>query len=482
MSFAPRRYQEIIRDFTLDHERCNVWAGMGMGKTSASLLAYAGMRQFKEARRALILAPRRVALWTWPDEREKWFDTFGHMTVAAAIGTPEQRLAALRANADITTINYDNIEWLIEACGDHWPFDTVFADESPRLKGLRIKLVKHPRTGKAYLTGQGAKRAYGLAKTSFRHVRRWVNLTGSPAPNGLADLWGQQWFVDHGQRLGFSFTDFERRWFHHVPDDDGRLRLVPTPYAEQHIKEALRDCTITLDPKDWFDIRQPIERIIPIKLPAKARRAYDTMQDEFFAEVRAAGADGDEIYEVEALSSSSKLGKCLQIAGGAVYVDDQKNWAAVHDEKLEALRSVVEETNGEPLLVRYVFQHERDRILKAFPRFKPMRDDRRLLDDWNAGRVPGIVMHAQSAGHGLNMQDGGRILVDYTTDYNLEHDEQIIERIGPVRQLQAGHNRAVMRYRLVAEQTVEDGVMLPCVRRKTRTQDAIKDYMKKQGW
>lgn len=475
MIYTPRPYQTIIRDFALDHERCNVWAGMGMGKTSATWMVILWLRLFGEARRVLVLAPRRVALWTWPDEREKWRETFGDISVAAAIGTPEQRLAALRANAFVTTINYDNIDWLVETYGDQWPFDTVIADESPRLKGLRIALVRHPQSGKEYLTGQGAKRAYGLAKMSFRHVRRWINLTGSPAPNGLPDLWGQQWFVDHGRRLGSSFTAFERRWFHHVYDDDGRLRAVPMPFAEAQIKEALRDCTITLDPKDWFDIRQPIERIIPIKLPPKARRAYDQMEQELFAEIR----DGTATYDVEAFNSSSKLGKCLQIAGGAIYVDDEKNWAAVHDEKLDALRSVVEETHGEPLLIRYCFQHERERILKAFPRFKPMRDDRRVLDDWNAGKVPGIVMHAQSAGHGLSMQDGGRILVDYTTDYNLEHDEQIIERLGPVRQLQAGHDRAVLRYRLVAENTVEEGVTLPCVRRKARVQDSIKDYMKR---
>lgn len=468
--FKPHPYQKIIADYVLNNDRCNVFASMGMGKTTSSIYAFDAMRMFGEAERALVLAPRRVALNTWPGEFTKWRENFGHMKVAACIGTPDQRLAALRSNAHVTTMNYENVEWLIDTLGDEWPFDTVFADESTRLKSLRVSLQTSSK-GKEFIKGQGGKRAKLLAKIAHKRVRRWVNLTGSPAPNGIADLWGQQFFIDGGRRLGNSFTAYMDRYFRLRPGGDGYLKYEPMPFSQKLIEDLMRDCCITIDAKDWFNLKEVIPVTRKIKLPPAARRAYDDMEKKLFAEI-AAGVN------IEAVSAGSKLQKCLQIANGAVF-DDERKWHEVHDAKIEELRSVVEEFNGEPILVRYTHTPDRDRILKAFPKFKYFDDKPSTEKAWNDGKIPGLVTHAASAGHGSNLQYGGHVLCDFATDHNLEHDEQIIERIGPMRQTQIGRpDQAVYRVRLIAEDTVEEHSCLPAIKYKMSVQDSLKQAMK----
>lgn len=473
MIFTPRPYQTIIGDFVLNHERCNVWAGMGMGKTSESIAIFNTLRMFGESERALVIAPKRVAVSTWPNEIVKWHESFGHLSIVAAIGTPAQRIEAIKKRADITCINYENLEWLVEIMGDYWPWDTVIADESTRLKGLRVSLQTSSK-GKEFVKGQGSVRAKALAQVAFTKVRRWISLTGSPAPNGVVDLYGQQWFIDRGQRLGSSFNAFRDRWFRSVPTSSGYTQLEPLSFAQKQIEDKLKDCTITVDAKDWFDIKAPIERIVGITLPPKARAIYDRMERELFAEI--------ETHEVEVFNAGSKSNKCLQIGNGAVYVDTEtKQWVAVHDEKIEALKSIVAETNGEPLLVSYQYIPERERILKAFPKAVMLDKGNQVEKAWCQGKVPMLVVHPASAGHGLNLQDGGRILVDFSTGWNLEYDEQVIERIGPTRQLQSGHDRAVFRYRIVAEDTIEADSVLPRIKSKASVQESLKNAMKKRN-
>lgn len=478
MKFVPRPYQHLIRDFVIDTPRSNVFASMGMGKTSVTIDTFDTLRLLGEANRLLVIAPKRVAKNTWPREVEKWNQSFGHLTAAAMVGDEKQRIAAARSGADITTIHYDMLPWLIEKAGTQWPWDMVVADESTRLKGLRVSLQQRKKAdgtlGKQFITGQGSSRAAALAQVAHKYVRRWVNLTGSPAPNGIVDLWGPMWFVDGGRRLGNSFSAYSDRFFRSVPGSEGYSRIEPMPFSQKIIEDLIRDCCITVDARDWFDIKAPIERIVGIQLPAPARRQYDQMQKELFTQVLANGTN----QEVEAFNAGSKSNKCLQIASGNVYYDDKGAWASVHDEKIEALRSIVEETNGEPLLVRYAYRPELERILKAFPKAKFFNDKRETEDAWNRGEYPMLVTHAASAGHGSNLQDGGRILVDYSSGWNLEEDEQIIERIGPTRQLQSGHDRAVFRYRIVAENTIEETAVLPRIKFKTSVQDALKEAMK----
>lgn len=474
MRFSPRAPQAPIIDFGLAHERGNIFASMGTGKTGASYSIASTLLMFGEVKRVLAIGPRRVALNTWPDEREKFQDSFGHLRVAAAVGTPAERIAAVRSKPDLLSINYEQLEWLIDGYGNDWPFDMVIADESTRLKGLRIAMVTDHRSGKEHQRGQGSVRAKALAKIAHKRVRRWLNLTGSPAPNGLQDLWGQMWFVDGGHRLGTSFTAFERRWFRSISTDYGSI-VEPQPWADAQIKELIRDCCVTVDFADYFPIDKPIEHVRKVKLPPAARKVYERMEKEMFAELRSA-LSGDPVA-IQAFASGGKIQKCMQIGNGAVF-DDERKWHAVHDAKLEELESIVEEANGEPILLRYTHTPDRDRILQRFKRAKFLDDKPQTQRDWNKGRIPLLVTHAASAGHGLNLQDGGRILVDFCTDYNLEHDEQVIERIGPTRQFQSGHPRPVFRYRIVADDTIEEHSALPAVRLKMRVQDSLKAAMK----
>lgn len=473
--FTPRDYQRLIEQFGLNNERGNIFASPGMGKTSSVYSIFDSLRMCGEANRMLVLGPKRVAKNSWPSERTKWAESFGHLKVAAAIGTPDQRLAALRSTPDILTINYDNIEWLLEQYKDEWPFDMVVPDESTRLKGLRISVQRRQRKdgtwGDEFITGQGSSRAKALADIAHKKVRRWLNLTGSPAPNGVVDVWGQQWFVDKGQRLGSNFTAFEKRWFRSVAGADGYSKIEPLAHAQREIEQLLAQTSITVDARDWFPLEEVIERHIMVDLPPKARKVYDEMEKELFTQLESG-------IEVEVFSAGSKSQKCLQIASGTLIHDEERNWVEVHDEKIDALRSIVEETNGEPLLVTYQHRADLTRILKAFPRARYLDDKQSTEDDWNAGKIQMLVCHPASAGHGLNLQYGGRTLVDFASGFNLEYDEQVIERVGPTRQYQAGLKRSVFRYRIVARDTIEELSVIPRLKHKWSTQDALKNAMK----
>lgn len=474
--YTPREYQHHLINFGYEHDRCNWFASMGVGKTSAAWELAARLHLWNEVKRVLVLAPKRVAVSTWPDEAEKWRESFGHLSVAVAVGTPDQRLQALRKNAFLTTTNYDNINWLTETYGDQWPFDMVLADESTRLKGLRISFQhgrrKDGSQGKEFVAGQGAKRAKALGHVAHKYVRRWVNMTGSPAPNGLIDTWGQNWFVDGGRGLGNSFDAFAQRYFRMAWGSEREQQILePLPYADKQIQAILAKSSITIDAKDWFDIKDPIERHVMVDLPSKARQQYREMQKELFTHINE--------HPLEAFTAGTKSQKVLQIASGSVWIDrEEKHWEPVHDEKIEALKSIVSETNGEPLLISYQFIPDRDRILKAFPRFKTL-DHKGAQKEFEDGRLPGLVVHPASAGHGLNLQAHCRALVDYSSGFNLELDEQVIERIGPTRQAQIGKDCAVFRYRIVARDTIEEHAVLPRLKEKCSVQDALKAAMKR---
>jgi hypothetical protein len=473
--FVPREPQVLMRNFALEladtcgNVRGNLFASPGTGKTGAAYEIFDIMRMMGAAKRALVIAPLRVAKNVWPAERQKWHESFGHLTVAAAIGTPDQRKAVVRSNPDILCINYENVEWLCDGYGHHWPFDTVFSDESTRLKALRIWL-QQKKDGDTAIRGQGSVRAKALARVAFKYVRNWINLTGGPAPNGLADLWGQMFYIDAGRRLGTDFGGFQERWFYsHM--SDGYATLKPHSFAQKQIEDLLKDVCITVDARDYFPISEPLVREIPVILPPKARKAYDEMQRDFFALV--------ESNPVEAFTNGTKMNKCLQIASGSVYHDREGNWVAVHNEKIEALKSLKEELNGEPILVRYCYRPDKARILKAFPRARALDDKQSTVDAWNAGDLEMLVIHGANAGHGLSLQDGGRVLCDYSSEHNFDHDMQILERIGPTRQFQSGHDRLVYRYRLIAQDTLEQTSVLPALKHKLNVDESVRRAMKK---
>lgn len=451
--YIRRTYQHAIAAHQLGIERGATFAGMGLGKTVETLTTLASL-DLVEPGPALVCAPLRVAQSTWPDEAAKW-DHLAGFEVVPIVGSVEQRRAALRRRADVFTTNYEQLPWLVEELrGACWPFRKIVADESTRLKGFRLR--------------QGTQRAKALAKVAHEHCARWINLTGTPAPNGLQDLWGQTWFLDQGQRLGRTFDGFSQRWFR--PSHTG-YGTEPLGHAQREIEERLGDICLSLDARDHFDLADPIVNTIRVELPAKARALYRDMEREMFAQI------GE--HEVEAFSAAARTIKCLQIANGAAYVDETATkWVEVHDAKLQALDSIVAEACGAPVLVAYHFKSDLARLLRAFPKGRHLDKDPQTIRDWNAGRIPLLFAHPASAGHGLNLQDGGNILAIFGHWWDLEQYQQIVERIGPTRQAQAGHKRPVFIHHIVAADTVDELVM---ARRESKreVQDLLLEAMKK---
>lgn len=459
--FTARPYGALITNHILDVARCGVWAGMGMGKTVSTLNAL-DLLELAEPGPALVCAPLRVAQSTWPDEAAKW-QHLRNVDVTPIVGDVKAReRAALRAfdfSASVFTINYENLPWLVdllERWKRPWPFRKIVADESTKLKGFRLR--------------QGTQRARALGRVAHKHAAHFVELTGTPSPNGLQDLWGQAWYLDQGQRLGRTFDAFRQRWFR--PSFDG-YGIEPLPYAQEQIEDAMRELCLSLDARDWFDLKEPIVNMIRIDLPAKARALYDDMEKAMFAQI------GE--HEVEAFNAAAKTMKCLQLANGAAYVgEDGAQWAEVHDVKLQALDEVIEEAAGMPVLVAYHFKSDLARLLKAFPKGRQLDKDPQTLRDWNAGKIPVLFAHPASAGHGLNLQDGGNILVFFSVNWNLEEHQQIIERIGPTRQMQAGHDRPVFIHYILARDTVDE-IVLARIETKREVQDLLLEALKRRA-
>lgn len=476
--FVPRPWQLPIIEHEIDVRRCGVWAGMGLGKSVATLTSLDYMYLAGElSGPTLVVAPLRVASSTWPDEAKKW-GHLRHIEVVAIVGDAPTRLAALKRalranNASIYTINFENLTWLEEALATlkvQWPFRTVVADESTKLKGFRTK--------------QGGARAKSLGRVAHKSigdtklVTRFIELTGTPASNGLKDLWGQVWYLDGGERLGRSYTAFMQRWFQKGFDG---FSYDPLPFAQAQIEAKLRDICLTLDIRDYVQLDEPIVHTIYVDLPPKARARYAEMEKKMYTEISG--------RSVEAFSAAGRTNKCLQLANGAVYVDPNadsdehaksKEWKEVHDVKIQALEDIVEEAAGAPVLVAYHFKSDLARLKAAFPKGRALDANPGTIAAWNAGKIPILFAHPASAGHGLNLQDGGNIVAFFGHWWDLEHYQQIIERIGPTRQFQAGHNRAVFIYLIVARDTVDEDVI---ARRdsKRSVQEILLESCKRKG-
>lgn len=438
MKFVPRSYQKLIVDNILYNKRTAVFAGMGLGKTASTLEAIRQIKAVRPSLTVLIIAPLRVAQSTWPDEVRKW-DSFKNLRVSVICGSAKARRDALLSDADIYTINYENIPWLVEELKGDWFFDLIVADESTRLKGLRAR--------------QGTQRAKALAKVAFKS-EGFVELTGTPAPNGLLDLWGQMWFLDKGARLGKSFSAFQKEFFYPISRGGGATRWVEWKLQEgsdKRIKRRIEDVSITVNPEDYFDVAKNIFNDIVVELPREVMRQYRQFARELYLEL-----EGGE--EITASNAAVKTGRLLQMASGAVYAEDGEAYSVIHGAKIEALKSVIEEANGAPVLCAYSYRHEVDRIRKAFPQARLLDKNPQTIRDWNAGKIPLLLAHPASCGHGLNLQDGGNILVFFSCTWSLELHDQIVERIGAVRQAQAGHDRPTFVHYLIAKGTLDEAV------------------------
>ncbi len=454
--------------FIRDVKRCGLWAGMGIGKTSAVLMSLDIMRllgEIDDRYPMLVVGPARVARDTWSDEVAKWAQ-FSHFTIVPLSGTPAERLQKLKRKAHIYTISYELLPWLVEYWLAKWPYRVVIADELERLKGFREKA--HGTNLNSAKSGASGKRAHSIGRVAHNLTDRWINLGGTPAPAGLKDLWGSTWFLDRGERLGRTFTAFKDRWFRLRWSGQG---IEPLPHAEGEIHAALSDICLTVDPKDYFDLKDPIVNPIKVKLPPKARALYDKLEKEMFVKLES-GA------HIDALTAAGLTNKCLQMANGAMYTQHPQ-WEEVHRAKLEALESVVSESGGMPLLVQTSFVSDKARILGTFKGSVDLSTTKGLAG-FKRGDSPMGVAHPDSMGHGIDgLQYVTNQLVRFGHIWKYGPTTQMLERIGPMRQLQAKQDRAVWVHNLIAEDTLDESV-LEAHAHHQGVQDTLLNYMNRK--
>ena len=445
--FEPRPWGKIGSQFLIDNPRCMLVEDPGLGKTSQALWALEMLRLGGSSFfPALVLAPKRVAEVVWDGERNKW-DAFQDLSVIKVLGEREARLAALRQSvADIYVVNYDNAPWLVNTFPEaKWPFKTVIADESSKLKSFRLN--------------KGGIRATALASIA-RFTGRWWNLTGTPIPNGLQDLWGQMWFVDFGERLKRTYSAYLDAYFL----EDPYTRDIRTQNgSETTIHEQVTDKMLALRSEDWLDLEKPQEIPIEVQIPAAAMAQYRAMERDFFINLPDA--------EIEAGTAAVKSSKLLQIASGSVWDTQTGLKHALHSAKLEALEDIVQQINYAPLLVMYWWKFDPERIQRFFPQAKVYagKEDE---EAFNEGKLPIMLLHMQSA-FGLSLHMKCRDVAFYSYYWNAEMWQQAIERIGPTRQAQAGFKRVVRVWTIKTRGTIEQDV-LDSNTRKISTEQALK--------
>lgn len=434
-------YQELALSHVLDNPRCALWMEMGLGKTRPTLRAIEALLDSCDARRALVVAPLRVAASAWPAEVRKWGL---RLRIRSIMGSQQARISAAESeDADLYLINYENLTWLVDRYQDAWKWDLVILDESSKMKS------------------RDAKRWKSLTKV-YDQIARLVELTGTPSANGLIDLWAQIYFLDRGKRLGRSITRFRERWF---DSDFWGYKFTPKPGAEAEIRAAVSDLVLTLRMEDYLSLPDLVPVNVQVTLPNPARRVYDRLEKEMFAELQKG--------EVTAISAAVLANKCRQAASGALYLDGREGaWEGLHDAKIQALADIVDEAQGEPLLVAYNYRSELERLQKAFPRARVLDKNPGTVDDWNAGKIEMLLAHPQSAGHGLNLQSGGRLIVWFTLDWSLELYQQFNARLH-----RQGQTKPVFVYHLLATDTVDE-LVLERLHSKRSVQDVLLDGLK----
>lgn len=433
MKYKPHNYQQFATDFILNQSICCLMLDMGLGKTVITLTALwqLALDSF-DVSKVLVIAPKRVAEDTWPKELAKWEHLTG-LTSSLVLGSAAERKAALQRKAFLYIINRENVAWLVK--NHYWDFDMVVIDELSSFKSNKAERFKAMKKVRPMLT-------------------RIVGLTGTPAPNTLLDLWSQMYLMDMGQRLGRFIGGFRDRFF--LPDKRNREIIYsykPREGAEDAIYALISDICISMKAADYLDMPERIDNRIEVSMSPKERKLYDDFQKDMVLSI------GDE--ELDAANAAALSNKLLQMANGAVYGEDKKV-IPIHDRKLDALEDLVEAANGKPLLVAYWYKHDLQRI-KA--RFKNARciDTAKDIDDWNAGQIPLALIHPASAGHGLNLQDGGCTIVWFGLTWSLELYQQLNARLW-----RQGQKHTVVIHHIVTKGTHDEDVMRALENKDTR--------------
>lgn len=444
----PHRYQEIAIKKIYNTPKTGLFLDMGLGKTVITLTAIDNLiNALFEVTKVLVIAPLRVAEDTWSKECDKW-DHLRHLRVSKILGTPSQRRKALVADADIYVVNRENVVWLtneLSSFGNGWSFDMVVIDELSSFKSSKSKRFRALRK---YIT----------------RSERVVGLTGTPAPNGLIDLWSQIYLLDGGERLGKTITGYRERFF--VPNQRNATTIFnykPKEQAESKINQLISDICLSMQAEDWLEMPERIDNIRQVRLSDKELADYEQFERDSYFEF----LEG----EVSAASAAALTGKLLQYSNGAVYTE-LKEFIDVHDKKLDELEEIISVANGKPILCFYSFRHDFSRIMKRFP-FAVKLDGPDTIDAWNAGDIPLLLAHPASAGHGLNLQGGGNIIVWFGLNWSLELYQQANARL--YRQGQEAES--VIIHHIVTENTVDERV-LASLQGKADVQKDLLDSLK----
>lgn len=448
MIYEPYPYQQYCTARIVADAAVGLFLDMGLGKTVITLDAINTLRYDRWAvQRVLIIAPKKVAEGTWTKEAQKW-EHLRHLRISAVLGSQQKRLRALATPADIYVINRDNVAWLVDYFKNAWPFDMVVLDESSSFKNSQSKRFK----------------ALKLVRS---RINRLVELTGTPASNGLIDLWAQIYLLDGGARLGRTLGQYRERFFD--PDKRSRTQIfsyTPKDGSMEYIQQAIGDICVSMKAEDYLNLPDRMFDDVPVVLDDKARKAYRQLERDLLLEL-------DE-GQITAASAGVLTGKLLQLCNGAVY-DSEKRPLAIHNCKVEAFLEVLEQLNGQHCLVFYNFQHDRDRLLAALePLGLRVRVYQNAADEdaWNAGEIDVLLAHPASCAYGLNLQNGGHHIVWFGLTWSLEQYEQANKRLH-----RQGQRHPVIVHHLVVQGGMDEDV-IESLRAKGDTQEALMDALK----
>jgi SNF2 family DNA or RNA helicase len=416
-------YQNNAVDFIRVQKRCLLAIGMGCGKTCITLTAINDLIDSFTIHKTLIIAPLRVANSVWAQEAELWEHT-KHLKVSVCTGNERARLTALMQDADIFVINRENVEWLVKS-QKNWRFDCVVVDESDSFKNA------------------SSKRFRALRKV-LPDTTHMVLLSGTPSPNGLLDVWAQMYLIDFGERLGRTMTSYKDRFFE---KDYMGYNFTLREGSAGKIHDLLRDKVLSMSSEDYLELPDRISLVEPVDLPPATLREYKDFETTLLATL----PDGEEI---EAMNAAVLAGKLLQYANGAIYTDEHHNWTNIHDVKLDALAEIIENNSGENILVAYNFKHDLAKLQQRFPSGVALDKDPNTVVRWQQGKIKLMFAHPQSAGHGLNLQDGGCLAVWFGLTWSLGHYLQFNARLH-----RQGQQRPVRIIHIIASGTIDERVV-----------------------
>lgn len=427
IDFVPHAYQDYAIQKIIDNKKYGLFLDMGLGKTVSTLTAINELiYDHLEVERVLVIAPKRVAEDTWTRETSKW-KHLNHLRISKVLGNVKQRRKALVKEADIYVINRENVKWLCDEYSGRrtWPFDMVVIDELSSFKNSSSVRFKE-------------------LKKKMPLVERFVGLTGTPAPNSLLDLWSQIYLIDSGERLGKAYSHYRERYFYPAQSlGNNVFKWKAKPEAEENIYNLIDDICVSMKAQDYLEMPERIDSVKEVKLEDKERTLYEKLEKEMILEF----TEGD----IVALNGASLSQKLLQLSNGASY-NDNKGVQHIHDRKIEMLKDIVEESQGSPILIFYNFKHDKARILEAFKEAKTL-DDEDAIYHWNNGNIPMLLVHPASAGHGLNLQDGGHIIAWYGLTWSLELYQQANARL-----YRQGQEHTTVIHHILTEQSIDQRV------------------------